>query len=188
MTGKEYIIPIDQGTTSSRVLAFSHSGDILGLAQKEIEQHYPQNGWVEHDAEEIWIKTIECLLEVVEAQKEQGRTATAVGITNQRETSLIWERKSGKPLSRAIVWQDRRTADYCDSLKAGGHEAMITEKTGLVVDSYFSASKFRWLLNEAGIEFVQGSVDFDEDSIVATSPKNFVYQATLGKYEANLVI
>lgn len=144
----EYLISIDQGTTSTRALAFSLSGEILSIAQKEFKQYYPQNGWVEHDADEIWFKTIECLNEVIEEQKLLGRSAIAFGITNQRETSLLWDRITGKPISRAIVWQDRRTAELCQSHKEAGLESMITEKTGLVLDPYFSASKINWLLNQ----------------------------------------
>lgn len=144
----EYLISIDQGTTSTRALAFSLGGDILSISQKEFMQYYPQNGWVEHDADEIWLKTIECLKEVIEEQKLQGRSAIAIGITNQRETSLLWDRKTGKPIGRAIVWQDRRTAELCQTHKEAGLESMITEKTGLVLDPYFSASKINWLLNQ----------------------------------------
>ncbi len=144
----EYLIAIDQGTTTTRVLAFSLAGDKLGFSQREFTQYYPQNGWVEHDGEEIWLKTIQCLKDVVDEQKRMGRIALAIGITNQRETSLLWDRKTGKPVSRAIVWQDRRTAKFCQSFKDAGHEAMITEKTGLLLDPYFSASKINWLLNE----------------------------------------
>ena len=147
----EYLLAIDQGTTSTRVLAFSLEGHTLGVSQKEIEQFYPRDGWVEHDGEEIWQKTIACLDEVIKEQSELGRTAMAAGITNQRETSLMWDRKTGEPVSRAIVWQDRRTSKYCHGLKEAGHEAMITEKTGLLLDPYFSASKINWLLDEGGM-------------------------------------
>lgn len=170
----EYILAIDQGTTTTRVLAFSLSGEILGLAQKEIKQYYPQNGWVEHDGEEIWDKTIECLSEVIQEQNKQNRQAIAVGITNQRETSLFWDRKTGKPVSRAIVWQDRRTADFCNSLKTSGFESMIGEKTGLVLDPYFSASKINWLLNEGGLRSKAEAGDI----IVGTIESYLVYRLT----------
>ena len=176
MTENEYILAIDQGTTSSRVLAFSKSGEILGVAQKEIEQYYPQNGWVEHDGEEIWIKTIECLFEVIEEQKELGRTALAVGITNQRETSLMWDRKTGKPVCRAIVWQDRRTAGYCAALKSSGHETMIADKTGLVLDPYFSASKLNWLFNDGGLR----AKAISGDILAGTIESYLVYRLTGG--------
>lgn len=147
----DYIIAIDQGTTSTRVLAFSLTGEILGVSQQAIEQYYPQNGWVEHDGQEIWTKTLTCLKSVIEQQRAKGRTAITIGITNQRETSIFWDRLSGEPASRAIVWQDRRTAGLCDTLKGHGHEEMITDKTGLVLDPYFSATKIKWALDEGGL-------------------------------------
>lgn len=170
----QYILAIDQGTTTTRVLAFSLGGEILGLSQKEIKQYYPQNGWVEHDGEEIWDKTVECLSEVIQEQKKNNMQAIAVGITNQRETSLFWDRKTGKPVSRAIVWQDRRTADFCKSLKTSGFESMIGEKTGLVLDPYFSASKINWLLNEGGLRSKAEAGDI----IVGTIESYLVYRLT----------
>ena len=170
----DYILAIDQGTTTTRVLAFSLAGDILSLAQKEITQYYPQNGWVEHDGEEIWTKTIECLGAVVKEQDLQGRSAIAVGITNQRETSLLWDRKTGIPVTRAIVWQDRRTADYCQSLKDSGFETMIVEKTGLVLDPYFSASKINWLLKDEGLRTKAAAGDI----LVGTIESYLVYRLT----------
>lgn len=170
----DYILAIDQGTTTTRALAFSLSGEILGLAQKEIKQYYPQNGWVEHDGEEIWNKTIECLSEVIQEQKQKNRQAIAVGITNQRETSLFWDRKTGKPVSRAIVWQDRRTAEFCKDLKKSGLEPMIGEKTGLVLDPYFSASKLNWLLNEGGFRSQAESGDI----LAGTIESYLIYRLT----------
>jgi glycerol kinase len=142
------LLAIDQGTTSTRTMAFGVDGRPLATAQREIAQHYPRDGWVEHDAEEIWMKTLAVTRGVL------GRLDTApaaVGITNQRETTVLWERKTGRPIHNAIVWQDRRGADRCRRLIADGHEALIRAKTGLVVDSYFSATKLAWLLeNIAG--------------------------------------
>lgn len=141
----DLILAIDQGTTSSRAIAFDRTGDIQALAQQEFTQHFPQNGWVEHDAEEIWATTLKVCRDVItQAGKRQ---IAAIGITNQRETCLFWDAESGKPLDRAIVWQDRRGAGLCESLREAGHEASIAAKTGLRLDSYFSATKAKWLLD-----------------------------------------
>ncbi len=141
------ILALDQGTTSSRAILFDESGSIRGVAQKEFKQFYPQAGWVEHDADEIWSSQLEVARRVL---KEAGLSASdiaAIGITNQRETTVIWDRKSGRPIAPAIVWQDRRTAGMCDKLRADGHAQTIQDKTGLVVDAYFSGTKIRWLLD-----------------------------------------
>ena len=159
------ILSIDQGTTSSRALAFDKSGVVRATAQQEFTQIFPADGWVEHDANEIWQTTLACCKEVL--QQCGAENFAAIGITNQRETTIIWDRATGQPIANAIVWQDRRTAAFCDALKADGHEAMITEKTGLLLDPYFSASKIAWLLDnvegararaEAG-ELAFGTVD-----------------------------
>ncbi len=142
----KYILSIDQGTTSSRAIVFNHSGRIAGLAQKEFKQIFPTPGWVEHDALEIWDSQLEVILGALKSAEITAENIAAIGITNQRETAVVWDRKSGKPLSNAIVWQDRRTAGFCDQLKADGYEEMIRQKTGLVIDAYFSASKWNWML------------------------------------------
>jgi len=142
----KYILSIDQGTTSSRAIVFSHSGQITGLAQKEFKQIFPTPGWVEHDAEEIWDSQLEVIHDALTSAEIGAESLAAIGITNQRETAVVWDRKSGKPLCNAIVWQDRRTAGFCDQLKTDGHEEMIRQKTGLVIDAYFSASKWNWIL------------------------------------------
>lgn len=142
-----FILALDQGTTSSRAILFDHRGSVRAVAQKEFRQIFPQSGWVEHDPMEIWNSQLSV---AVEALRQAGLSAgdvAAIGITNQRETTLIWERKTGRPIANAIVWQDRRTAELCDQLKRQGHVATIQEKTGLVVDAYFSGSKVRWLLD-----------------------------------------
>ncbi|MBI1362446.1 MAG: glycerol kinase GlpK [Proteobacteria bacterium] len=144
MTATPYLLAIDQGTTSSRALVFGVDGAILGLAQQDFKQYYPHSGWVEHDADEIWSTTKQV---VTEAVQRAGKNITAIGITNQRETTIIWDRKTGKPIHRAIVWQDRRTADMCLALKADGVEAEVTARTGLLLDPYFSATKIGWLLD-----------------------------------------
>ncbi len=142
------LIAIDQGTTSSRAIAFDLDGGIVAMSQQEITQHYPRPGWVEHDPEEIWTTTVATLRDVLERLKGENRRAAAIGITNQRETTVIWERKSGKPVHNAIVWQDRRTADICAGLKEKGLEPGITGKTGLLLDPYFSATKIAWILDQ----------------------------------------
>lgn len=138
------ILALDQGTTSSRAILFDESGTIRGVAQQEFEQHFPRAGWVEHDAAEIWDTQLQVAGQVL---TEAGSPAiAAIGITNQRETAVLWDRKTGEPVHRALVWQDRRTADYCGQLRAEGHADLIQEKTGLVTDPYFSGTKLRWLL------------------------------------------
>lgn len=143
----QYILSIDQGTTSSRSMIFDQQGRIVSVAQKEFRQIFPQPGWVEHDAEEIWSTQYGTLAEAVAKANVPMREIAGIGITNQRETTIVWERKTGKPVSNAIVWQDRRTAAYCDELKAANHAPMIREKTGLVIDAYFSATKLKWILD-----------------------------------------
>ena len=138
------ILALDQGTTSSRAILFDASFRPLATAQREFAQHFPQPGWVEHDAGDLWQTTLACAREVIE---KTGKIPDAIGITNQRETTLLWDRASGQPLHRAIVWQDRRTADLCAGLKAQGHEPGVTAKTGLLLDPYFSATKLAWLLD-----------------------------------------
>jgi glycerol kinase len=141
-----YIMSLDQGTTSSRAILFDHSGTIAAVAQKEFKQIYPQAGWVEHDPEEIWSTQFSVMAEVLAKADIKTSQVKAIGITNQRETVVVWDKTTGKPVYNAIVWQDRRTADLCDKMKAAGHAPLIQEKTGLVIDSYFSATKLKWIL------------------------------------------
>lgn len=144
----KYILALDQGTTSSRAIVFNHHGEIIGTAQKEFKQIYPKAGWVEHDGQEIWSTQAGVAAEAISAAGLNGDNMAAIGITNQRETTLIWDRKTGKPVYNAIVWQDRRTSDYCDELKKEGYtKRIIQEKTGLLLDSYFSATKIKWILD-----------------------------------------
>jgi glycerol kinase len=142
-----FILALDQGTTSSRAIVFDHAGTIRGIAQKEFTQHYPQAGWVEHDPHEIWTSQLEVARAALTKAKVKAGDIAAAGITNQRETTLIWDRRSGKPIHNAIVWQDRRTARFCDDLKRAGHGDLIRRKTGLIIDAYFAGSKIRWLLD-----------------------------------------
>lgn len=141
-----YILALDQGTTSSRTLIVDHAGQIVSLAQKEFNQYYPQPGWVEHDADEIWSTQFGTISEALAKAKIQLDQIAAIGITNQRETTVVWDRKTGHPIHPAIVWQDRRTADICDQLKQQGKGSLIQQKTGLLIDSYFSATKLQWIL------------------------------------------
>lgn len=141
------MLAIDQGTTSSRAIIFDHKGDILSVAQKEFTQIYPMPGWVEHDPKEIWTSQASVVAEAVLKAGLQPADIAGIGITNQRETTVVWDKETGEPVYNAIVWQDRRTAAYCDMLKEQGHAKMIQEKTGLVVDAYFSATKVKWILD-----------------------------------------
>ena len=142
-----FVLALDQGTTSSRALVFDHTGAVRGMAQREFRQIYPEPGCVEHDPAEIWATQSNVMHEALAKAGITGRDVAAIGITNQRETTLLWERATGRPLANAIVWQDRRTAPDCDALRAAGHEAVVTAKTGLVLDAYFSATKLKWLLD-----------------------------------------
>ena len=142
-----YILAIDQGTTGSTVLIFDHDGQIRGRAYSEFTQHYPKPGWVEHDAEEVWRVTIKVIAEALRAADVRASDLRAIGITNQRETVVLWDRKTGQPIANAIVWQDRRTARFCDELKEQGLEETVRRKTGLVIDPYFSGTKVKWLLD-----------------------------------------
>ncbi len=158
-----YILALDQGTTSSRAILFDHYGAVAAVAQREFRQIFPESGWVEHDAREIWATqlavALECVSKVPEAQSIRAQAATnlvaspasqivAIGITNQRETTVLWDRRTGEPIANAIVWQDRRTAGRCDRLRAEGHAGLIQQKTGLLLDAYFSGTKLEWLLDE----------------------------------------
>src|SRR6516225_3406915 len=143
----KYLLALDQGTTSSRALIINHEGHVVAVAQKEFTQIFPQPGWVEHDANEIWSSQIGVAAEALNRAGASARDIAAIGITNQRETTVIWDRRTGEPIHNAIVWQDRRTAKFCDDLKRAGHAKLIQSKTGLVCDAYFSGSKIRWLLD-----------------------------------------
>ncbi|QPH39809.1 glycerol kinase GlpK [Pedobacter endophyticus] len=147
----KYILSLDQGTTSSRAIIFNHDGEIVAIAQREFTQIYPQPGWVEHDPLEIWSTQLAVATEVIVKAGLSATDIDAIGITNQRETTVVWDRETGKPVYNAIVWQDRRTAAYCDEIKGQGLAPKIQEKTGLIIDAYFSATKAKWILeNVAG--------------------------------------
>ncbi|MBL7746549.1 MAG: glycerol kinase GlpK [Chitinophagaceae bacterium] len=142
-----YILALDQGTTSSRSMLFDKQGNIISVAQKEFKQIFPQPGWVEHDANEIWSTQFGTMAEAVAKAHINMKQVAAIGITNQRETTVVWERSTGQPIYHAIVWQDRRTASYCDDLKSANHAGIIQQKTGLIIDAYFSATKVKWILD-----------------------------------------
>jgi len=144
---KEFILAFDQGTTSSRAIVFNRDGIAEASSQKEFTQFYPKPGWVEHDPEEIWSTQAGVALEAITMAGLESKNIVAIGITNQRETTIVWNRKTGKPVYNAIVWQDRRTADFCDQMKNNGQSRTILEKTGLIIDAYFSATKIRWILD-----------------------------------------
>jgi glycerol kinase len=141
-----YILALDQGTTSSRAILFDHDANVVACAQRPLTQHFPQSGWVEHDAQEIWDCQRPLIAEVLAKARTTAAQVAALGIANQRETTVLWDRKTGEPVARAIVWQDRRTAEHCERLRTAGHEPEITRRTGLLLDPYFSATKLAWLL------------------------------------------
>jgi glycerol kinase len=173
-----YILSLDQGTTSSRAILFDHNGQVRQMAQKEFKQYYPQPGWVEHDAEEIWSSQYGVLAEVLAKANLTTQDIAAIGITNQRETVVVWERASGRPIHPAIVWQDRRTAGYCDELKVRGLGPMIGERTGLVIDAYFSATKLKWILDH--VPGARGRAEKGELAF-GTVDSWLVWKLTVGK-------
>ncbi|AXV49017.1 glycerol kinase GlpK [Prevotella denticola] len=144
---KKFILALDQGTTSSRAIVFDHNGQIKSVAQKEFTQYFPQPGWVEHNPNEIWSSQASVIAEAISAIDINGLDIAGIGITNQRETTIVWDIDTEEPIYNAIVWQDRRTAEYCDKLKAQGLTDKIHEKTGLIVDAYFSGTKIKWILD-----------------------------------------
>lgn len=163
MSKQIYILSIDQGTTSSRAIVFDQQGQIVSVSQKELHQHFPKDGWVEHDPETIWNDTVSVCRDAMFQKNITAGKLLGIGITNQRETTVIWNRETGKVIYNAIVWQDRRTADYCQQLKQDGYEPIIQKKTGLLLDAYFSASKINWLLENvpnARAEAEKGNLAF----------------------------
>jgi len=173
-----YILALDQGTTSSRAILFDRDGRIASVAQREFRQIFPRAGWVEHDAHEIWTTQAGVAVEALAAADVQPKDVAAIGITNQRETTIVWDRETGHPIANAIVWQDRRTADACDRLRAEGAEDLVREKTGLVIDAYFSGTKVAWLLDN-----VPGARDRAEKGKLAfgTVDTWLVWQLTGGR-------
>ena len=176
-----YILAIDQGTTSTRSMVFDQDMRIVGIAQQEFTQFFPDSGWVEHDAEEIWQSVLSTTRMAVAKAGITLRDITAIGITNQRETAVVWDRRTGEPLHRAIVWQDRRTARFCEELKGRGLEPLFTRKTGLLLDPYFSGTKLAWVLNS-----VEGLRDRAEKGEVCfgTVDSWLIFQMTAGRVHA----
>ncbi len=144
---KKYILSLDQGTTSSRAILFNKAGEMVGVAQQEFRQIFPQPGWVEHNANEIWSSVLAVMAQVMQVNEVKPNEIAGIGITNQRETTVVWDKHTGKPVYNAIVWQSRQTADICSELKAGGNEEMVRNKTGLLIDPYFSGTKVKWILD-----------------------------------------
>ena len=156
MANEKYIMALDAGTTSNRCILFNARGEMCSVAQKEFTQYFPQPGWVEHDANEIWTTQLGVALSAMNQIGASAEDIAAIGITNQRETTIVWDRDTGEPVCHAIVWQCRRTSEYCDALKAQGLTDKIREKTGLVIDAYFSATKLKWILdNVPGVRGVE---------------------------------
>ena len=174
----EFILAFDQGTTSSRAIIFDRNGLQVSVAQKEFTQYYPKPGWVEHDPDEIWSTQAGVAVEAITKAGLEAGNIAAIGITNQRETTVVWNRRTGKPVYNAIVWQDRRTADFCDQLKSDGQSPVVLEKTGLIIDAYFSATKIRWILDN-----VKGMRKLAEDGHLAfgTIDSWLVWNLTRGK-------
>ncbi|EOZ99698.1 Glycerol kinase [Indibacter alkaliphilus LW1] len=177
----QYILSLDQGTTSSRAIVFDKKGQIVSVAQKDFKQHFPKSGWVEHDPQDIWASQSAVMIESLTNEGIKANQIAAIGITNQRETTIVWDRKTGKPLYNAIVWQDRRTAAYCDELKESGKAEMIAQKTGLILDAYFSATKIKWVLDN-----VEGARDRAERGELAfgTIDTWLIWKLTGGKTHA----
>ncbi len=143
-----YILSIDQGTTSSRAILFNEEGEIVGVAQREFKQHFPKSGWVEHDANEIWSSVLSVMASVLTENNVSANEVKGIGITNQRETTVVWDKETGRPIYNAIVWQSRQTQSICDALKQEGHEQTFRDKTGLLLDPYFSGTKVKWILDK----------------------------------------
>ncbi|MEN2283343.1 glycerol kinase GlpK [Algoriphagus sp. SE2] len=175
---KPYLMALDQGTTSSRAIIFDKKGQIVSIAQKDFKQHFPNSGWVEHDPAEIWTSQSTVMVESLIKNGIRADQIAGIGITNQRETTIIWDRKTGKPIYNAIVWQDRRTANYCNQLKEQGHSEMIAEKTGLIIDAYFSATKIRWILEN--VEGARKKADAGELAF-GTVDSWLIWNLTAGK-------
>ncbi|WP_053218487.1 glycerol kinase GlpK [Virgibacillus senegalensis] len=173
-----YILSLDQGTTSSRAILFNHQGEIVETAQKEFEQFFPQPGWVEHDANEIWTSVLACISEVLRKADVEPSQISGIGITNQRETAVVWDKNSGKPIYKAIVWQSRQTQGICNELKEQGYNDLFREKTGLLIDPYFSGTKVKWILDN--VEGAREKAD-NGDLLFGTIDSWLVYKLSGGK-------
>ncbi|WP_277678465.1 glycerol kinase GlpK [Gracilibacillus dipsosauri] len=175
---EKYILSIDQGTTSSRAIIFNKKGSIVDVAQKEFEQFFPKSGWVEHDANEIWTSVLSCIAEVLRKSDIEANQIEGIGITNQRETAVVWDRHNGKPIYKAIVWQSRQTEDICRRLREAGHQDLFRDKTGLLIDAYFSGTKVKWILDN--VEGAREKAD-KGDLLFGTIDTWLIYKLTGGK-------
>ncbi|PWU69397.1 glycerol kinase GlpK [Gracilibacillus dipsosauri] len=175
---EKYILSIDQGTTSSRAIIFNKKGSIVDVAQKEFEQFFPKSGWVEHDANEIWTSVLSCIAEVLRKSDIEANQIEGIGITNQRETAVVWDRHTGKPIYKAIVWQSRQTEDICRRLREAGHQDLFRDKTGLLIDAYFSGTKVKWILDN--VEGAREKAD-NGDLLFGTIDTWLIYKLTGGK-------
>lgn len=178
MSEKKYILALDQGTTSSRAILFDEKGSILHVAQQEFPQYFPQSGWVEHHAEEIWSSILSCIATVLSAKNIESNQIAGIGITNQRETTVVWDKHSGKPIYNAIVWQSRQTNAICEELKENGYNDLFRDKTGLLIDAYFSGTKVKWILDN-----VEGAREKAEagDLLFGTIDTWLIWKLTGGK-------
>jgi glycerol kinase len=176
-----YILALDQGTTSSRAILFRADGSIQGIAQEEFTQHFPRSGWVEHHPADIWESQLQVARRVLKEQGVETSQIAGIGITNQRETTLVWDRQTGQPVYPAIVWQDRRTAAFCDQLRQDGHSDEVKQRTGLVLDSYFSGPKLHWILNQ--VEGARARADKGE-LLFGTVDSWLIWNLTGGKVHA----
>jgi len=174
----KFILSLDQGTTSSRAILFNHAGEIVETAQKEFEQFFPKPGWVEHDANEIWTSILACMAEVLRKADVDPDQVASIGITNQRETTVVWDKETGKPVYKAIVWQSRQTEDICKELREAGHGETFTSKTGLLIDAYFSGTKVKWILDN--VEGAREKADRGE-LLFGTIDTWLVYKLSGGK-------
>ena len=176
---KKYVMALDAGTTSNRCILFEKDGTIASIAQKEFTQYFPQPGWVEHDADEIWSTQLGVAVEAMSKIGASAEDIAAIGITNQRETTIVWDKATGEPVCPAIVWQCRRTAEFCDELKAQGYTDTIRKKTGLIIDAYFSATKIRWILDH-----VEGAREKAEagELLFGTVETWLIWKLTKGKF------
>ena len=176
---KKFLVAIDQGTTSSRVILFDTDGNIKFISRQEFKQYFPKNGWVEHNPNEIWKTTLSSLKKVIQKAKKLNGKILSIGITNQRETTILWNKKNGKPVYNAIVWQDRRTEEFCKNLKKNDFEKKIQKKTGLLIDPYFSATKIKWILdNVKGSKFLLKS----NNLLFGTIDTFLIWKLTNGKH------
>lgn len=178
----KYVLAIDQGTTSTRAIIFDQSLNVIATAQEEFPQIFPQSGWVEHDPNDLWSTTAGTCRAVIERADIGAENIVSIGITNQRETTIVWDRKTGQPLHNAIVWQDRRTADFCKELSVAGHGDMFADRTGLLLDPYFSGTKLKWILDN--VEGARAKAQ-NGDLLFGTVDTYLIWKLTGGRVPRN---